>query len=106
MDDVRLKTEEGLKRYVELARGLGLAADYRISMGTEAVAEGEELCIRIAREFRNTLFFAGKLVFEEERWYQKILHNETAYQIQRKLQFAGLHAMVLPVRVLRQARTT
>jgi amino acid transporter len=104
VDDVRRKTEDDLKRYVELARGLGLAAEFRVSMGTEAVAEGEELCIRIAREFRNTIFFAGKLVFEEERWYQKILHNETAYQIQRKLQFAGLHAMVLPVRVLRRAR--
>jgi hypothetical protein len=29
-----------------------------------------------------------------------VLHNETAYAIQRRLQFAGLNAMVLPVRVL------
>jgi hypothetical protein len=29
-----------------------------------------------------------------------VLHNETAYQIQRRLQFAGLNAMVLPVRLL------
>jgi len=43
------------------------------------------------------------LIFEEERWYQKLLHNETAYQLQRKLQFAGLNAMVLPVRVLQSA---
>jgi amino acid transporter len=104
VDDVRRKTEEDLRRYVELARRLGLASDYRIAMGTEAVADGEELCRTIAREFRNTIFFAGKLVFEEERWYQRILHNETAYQLQRKLQFAGLHAMVLPVRVLAKPR--
>jgi amino acid transporter len=106
VDDLRRTTENGLKRYVELARRLGLAADYRLAMGTEAVAEGEELCVQISREFRTTLFFAGKLVFEEERWYQKILHNETAYQIQRRLQFAGLHAMVLPVRVLARARAS
>jgi amino acid transporter len=104
VDDVKRKTEEDLKRYVELARRLGLASDYRLAMGTEAVADGEELCRRTAREFRNTIFFAGKLVFEEERWYQRILHNETAYQLQRKLQFAGLHAMVLPVRVLAKPR--
>ena len=57
----------------------------------------------MAREFPRSIFFAGKLIFEEERWYQKLLHNETAYQLQRKLQFAGLNAMVLPVRVLQSA---
>jgi len=23
-------------------------------------------------------FFTGKLIFEREKWYQRILHNETA----------------------------
>ena len=54
----------------------------------------------VGREFPRSMFFAGKLVFEEEHWYQRVLHNETAYQLQRRLQFAGLNAMVLPVRVL------
>ena len=48
------------------------------------------------------MFFAGKLVFQRERWFQRLLHNETAYQLQRRLQFAGLNAMVLPVRILAQ----
>jgi hypothetical protein len=100
VDEVRDMTRESLDRYVDLARSLGLKADSRMSMGTEAVAEGEELCREIAREFPRSIFFAGKLVFEEERWYQRLLHNETAYSIQRRLQFAGLNAMVLPVRVL------
>jgi hypothetical protein len=46
------------------------------------------------------MFFAGKLIFQSEQWYQRILHNETAYQLQRRLQFMGLNAMVLPVRML------
>ena len=62
-----------------------------------------ELCKEIAGEFPRSIFFAGKLVFEEERWYQRLLHNETAYQLQRRLQFAGLNAMVLPVRVMQSA---
>jgi hypothetical protein len=44
--------------------------------------------------------FAGKLVFQRERWYQRVLHNETAAMLQRELQFAGVSCMVLPVRVL------
>ncbi len=100
VDHVRDHTRESLERYTDLARRLGLAADYRMAIGTEAVAEAEKLCLAVAKEFPRALFFAGKLVFEQERWYQRLLHNETAYQLQRRLQFAGLNAMVLPVRVL------
>jgi amino acid transporter len=100
VDAVRAHTEESLRRYVDLAHRLGLEADYRMGIGTEAVAEAEKLCLEVGREFPRALFFAGKLVFEQERWYQRLLHNETAYQLQRRLQFAGLNAMVLPVRVL------
>jgi amino acid transporter len=97
---LRLQTEETLKRYVALAHRLGLRADWRCAIGTEAVGEAEKLCREIAREFPHAIFFAGKLVFEREVWFQRLLHNETAYQIQRRLQFAGLNAMVLPVRVM------
>jgi amino acid transporter len=100
VDRVREHTEESVRKYVDLARRLGLAADSRTSVGTEAVAEAEKVCLQVAKEFPRTIFFAGKLVFERERWFQRLLHNETAYQLQRRLQFAGLNAMVLPVRVL------
>ncbi len=104
VEAIRQQTELSLKRYVDLARRLGLASDYRMSIGTEAVAEAEQLCLSVGKEFPRALFFAGKLVFEQERWYQRLLHNETAYQLQRRLQFAGLNAMVLPVRVLEPVR--
>jgi hypothetical protein len=105
VDRVRARTEEALGKYVDLAHRFGLAAQYRAAIGTEAVAEAERLCREVAREFPRAIFFAGKLVFEKERWFQRLLHNETAYQLQRRLQFAGLNAMVLPVRVLEQAET-
>jgi amino acid transporter len=103
VDEVRDRTAADLRRYVDLATSLGLAADSRMAVGTEAVATAADLCGRIAREFSRPLFFAGKLIFQRERWYQRLLHNETAYQLQRRLQFAGLNAMVLPVRVTEAA---
>jgi len=103
VDEVRDRTVADLRRYVDLATSLGLAADSRMAVGTEAVATAADLCGRIAREFSRPLFFAGKLIFQRERWYQRLLHNETAYQLQRRLQFAGLNAMVLPVRVTEAA---
>jgi len=103
VDEVQGRTAADLRRYVELATRLGLAADSRMAVGTEAVATAVDLCDQIAREFPRAVFFAGKLIFRRERWYQRLLHNETAYQLQRRLQFAGLDAMVLPVRVTEAA---
>jgi len=39
-------------------------------------------------------------VFEKEGWYNRFLHNETAYQLQHRFHFAGLNAIVLPVRLM------
>jgi len=88
-----------LDQYTHLAHQAGLAADSRIAVGTDVVDEAAKMADGIAREYPRTIFFASKLVFEEERWYQGILHNETAYAVQRRLQFAGMNCMVLPVRV-------
>ena len=37
---------------------------------------------RVHREYHRAIFFASRLVFEEERWYQPLLHNDTAHEIQ------------------------
>jgi hypothetical protein len=99
VNDALSSTEESLKKYVTLANNLGFAAGYRMGVGTDVLEEVEELCLKVSKEYPRSIFFAGKLVFQQERWYQRLLHNETANQFQRRLQFAGLNTMVLPVRV-------
>ena len=76
-----------------------------MEIGTEPVSSVAEVALQVGREFPRVVFFSGKLVFERERWYQRLLHNETAYAIQRRLQFAGQQAMVLPVRVLEERQS-
>lgn len=88
-----------LEQYVRLAQGLGVPATYRMVVGTEAVADAERLCLEVAREFPRVVFFAGKIIFQRERWYQRLLHNETAFAIQKRLQWAGKTMVTLPVRV-------
>ena len=100
VDRMHKETEEGLQRYVSIARGLGLPADARMSLGTDAVTECEKLATELARTYERSVFFAGKLIFERERWWDRFLHNETAAMIQKRLQFAGLAMVILPVRVL------
>src|SRR3954454_2627835 len=100
VDRVREETELALQKYVDLARRMGIPADFKSSIGTEAVAECERLATEVPREYERSIFFSWKLIFERERWWDRLLHNETAYSIQRRLQFAGLAMVVLPVRVL------
>jgi amino acid transporter len=100
VDRVREKAEEDLVRYAETARRMGLPADYRVGMGNDAVQGCVKLAEEIAKGYERPIFFAGKLIFERERWWDRFLHNETAMAIQRRLQFAGLAMVVLPVRVL------
>ncbi len=105
LDNSVEQTQQSLQRYVDLAQKLGFAADYRTSAGTEVLAEAEKLCLQIVKEYPHTIFFAGKLVFEREHWYQRLLHNETAVQFQRRIQFAGLNSMVLPIRVFAENKS-
>lgn len=94
------QTEDDLYRYVAWAQANGLKAGCRMGLGTEAVATIEQLCRQLAEEFPRAIFFMGRLIFREEKWFHRLLHNETPHAIQRRLQFEGIQAMVLPIRVL------
>jgi amino acid transporter len=93
-------TRENLERYVAWAEAHGFRAAYRMALDTEAVRAVDAICRTLAAEFPRAIFFMGRLVFREERWYHRLLHNETPHAIQRRLQFAAIQAMVLPIRVL------
>ena len=93
-------TEDQLRKYIAWTQANSLKADYRLAVGTEAVATIEDLCVTLAERFPRAIFFMGRLIFKEEKWYHRLLHNETPHAIQRRLQFQGIQAMVLPIRVL------
>lgn len=104
MGRLESETRDQLEKYVRWSRQNGLNAEYRMSVGTEAVETLEKLCLDISKEFPRSIVFTGKLIFREEKWYQRLLHNETASALQHRLQFDGLQTIVLPIRVLDNAR--
>jgi amino acid transporter len=99
LDALKKGTEATLKQYVQLANRMGIPATFRTAVGTDAVAECYELGREVAQEFPRVTFFAGYILFQRERWYQRLLHNETAFAIQRRLQWAGMTMVILPARV-------
>jgi hypothetical protein len=99
MESLQRKKEEDLKSFVDYATCLGWYAEYRYALGVDLIDELEQTCNLVAKEFPRTVFFSGKLVFEEESVFTRLLHNHTPYTLQQKLQFAGRDMMILPIRV-------
>lgn len=98
--EVENDTRKHLEKYVAWCHANGLPSDYRMAVDTEAVSALEELCRDVKREFPAASFFSGRLIFRHETFFHRLLHYETAFTIQRRLQFAGLPVTVLPIRVL------
>jgi amino acid transporter len=102
IESLKRKKEEDLKSFVDFATCLGWYAEYRYELGVDLIDELEQTCNSVAKEFPRTVFFSGKLVFEEETVFTRLLHNHTPYTLQQKLQFAGRDMMILPIRVTTQ----
>ncbi len=99
-------TQENLGRYVRYARSLGFQADSRYALGTLMVPEMRKLCEQIREEFPRAVFFAGRLIFREEKFYHRWLHNQSSATLQRRLQFDGVPLVILPIRVLEPVSRT
>jgi amino acid transporter len=99
MDTLKTATGEALQKYVDLARRLGFAADYRFDLGTDIVQTAGNLCESVAKEFPRSAVFAGQAVFRQSGILHNILHNETAFAIQQELRWKGIMTIILPVRI-------
>jgi amino acid transporter len=91
--------QAGLEQYLNLARRLGFAADWRMEVATDVVEGAIARCKEIHEEYPRATVFTGQLTFRLEKFYHRILHNETAFAIQRRLQWDGLTTVILPIRV-------
>jgi len=99
VESLKKSVEGSLIKYVNLARKLGFSAEYRMDIGTDVVETASNLCESIAKEFPKAAFFTGKVVFRHETIFHKLLHNETALAVQRRLQWRGIPTVILPMRV-------
>lgn len=99
LEALKKSVRSGLMKYVKITRQHGFPADYRMDAGTDVVETASDLVERAVKDFPRSTVFAGKLVFRQENPFQKILHNETAYALQRRLQWNGIATVILPIRV-------
>ena len=89
-----------LANYVEFVKGHGYFAEAHFRVGTDVIEVLQGMATEVAADFPNVVFFAGQLVFQEENFFNKLLHNQTAFLAQKKLVFSGHPMIVMPIRVL------
>ncbi len=86
-------------RYVAWMRHQGHEAEAVTALGTDVVGEVTRLAPGIRDRHGDVVFFGGQLVFENETWATRLLHNYTVFSLQRRLYRLGLPFLVLPVTV-------
>jgi hypothetical protein len=97
--ELESRTQQALDKYVRYAAWLGLPAESKFSTGIEVAVEAENLAKDLIQKYPRGLFVAGQLIFDEDTFATRLLHNESAFMIQRRLQHAGVPMVVLPVRL-------
>lgn len=68
-------------------------------MTTNVVEGAIDICRELHDIYPRSTVFTGQITFRLEKFYHRLLHNETAFAIQRPLQWDGLTTVILPIRV-------
>lgn len=93
------RTREHLLRYERFAATLGLKSTSAFAVGTEVAVETERIASALIQQYPKALFVAGQIIFEEDTIWNRVLHNETAFLVQQRLQRRGIPMIVVPVRL-------
>lgn len=96
---LRYEIENSLRYYVNFCHSHGLAAKSYLAFGTDPVEELIKLSDEVYREFPNSVCFASKLIFANESFFTRWLHNQTALAIQQRLHIMGQQMVILPMKV-------
>ncbi|HEX7615505.1 MAG TPA: amino acid transporter, partial [Thermoanaerobaculia bacterium] len=99
VENLQVETEQDLNRYTEFAEGLGMHAEHYSAVGTDLLDEIVELCHKVKEKYDRPVFFTSKLIFPNENLANRLLHNQTPFAVQRRLQFEGLQTVILPIQV-------
>lgn len=90
---------EEVNLYVNYIKSEGYYAEGMPLIGIDAVEEITQAAPKISERFPNSIFFGGQLVFPEEIFLSRWLHNYTVFAIQRKFYYQGIPIMLLPIRL-------
>jgi hypothetical protein len=99
LERLQAHIDSELQRYVTFMNSEGYYADTFSALGPDVVEEINTLVPTILQRYPRSVFFGGQLVFPEETWFSRLLHNYIVFAVQRRLYSRGIPFVVLPIRI-------
>jgi len=96
---LQVQVKKDINRYLSFIKRKGYYGEGATSIGVDVVEEVAKLAPRIIERFPQAVFIGGQLVFPEDTFLSRLLHNYTLFAIQRKLYHQGIPFVILPIRV-------
>jgi hypothetical protein len=85
--------------YVTLMRAHGYYAEGFSSVGTDAVEETCSVAYKIIEQYPQAVFFGGQMIFPQDTFFSKLLHNYTTFAVQKRFYRQGIPFLIMPIRV-------
>ena len=99
LPELTREMEENLSHYVRYCQRRGYAAGQLHDFGTDTVQRLIDLADVIIKQYPNSVFFASNLIFANDNVFTRMLHNQTAYAVQRNLHLRGVTVVILPMKI-------
>lgn len=88
-----------LDRYIAFMNRQGYFAEGISSIGTDVPEEVAKLMPDVLERFPGAVLFGGQLVFPQDTFLSRWLHNYTIFSLQRRFYHQGIPLVILPIRV-------
>ena len=99
VDSLETHVQSSGEKYVKFMRAHGFYAESVYAVGVDVVEELEKLVPTILERFPDSILFGGQLVFAEEYFFARWLHNHTIFAVQKRFYHRGIPIVILPIRV-------
>ena len=96
---LRREVNQSLKYFVDYCNQYGIAAEEYVTFGTDIIEELNDMAEQVTKKYSNCIFFASKLIFDNDNFITRFLHNETALAMQRNLHLKGKELVILPMKI-------
>lgn len=99
IEKLKETTHRELERYIKFMSKNGYYAEYEYSLGVEIVEESFSVAQKVLKKYPGAVFFAGQLVFPEDTFLSRFLHNYSAFALQRRFYRQAIPFIILPMRL-------
>jgi amino acid transporter len=99
IEGLKNHVQSQLDEYVGFMNRNGYYAEGQMALSHDVVDGCSDLAGAVVEKFPQAVFFMGQLVFPEETYFSRLLHNNTVFAVQRRLYHRGVPFIILPIRI-------